>query len=196
MNDQVNTPEDQDNDIAGPDEMALLKERAVKMGIKISGNIGLDTLKKRIADQLEGKDSTEEGEGEKPITKKAQEQTLRQKIQEENLALVRCRIYNLNPGKRDLQGEIITVGNKYLGTIRKFIPFGEQTENGYHIPMCIYNDLKARKFQHIRTKTVKGQIEVDRRMAPEYNIEVMEPLTSDELAELALKQSAAERLGA
>lgn len=110
------------------------------------------------------------------------------------MKLVRCRIYNLNPGKRELHGEIITVGNKYVGTLKKLIPFGEATDNGYHIPQMIYDDLKQRRYQAITTRRVNGQIKVTSRMAPEYNIEVLPPLSKEELAELAMKQAAAERM--
>lgn len=36
------------------DELSMLKERAKLMGIPVAGNIGVDTLRKRIADKLEG----------------------------------------------------------------------------------------------------------------------------------------------
>ena len=111
------------------------------------------------------------------------------------MKLIRCRIYNLNPSKRDLQGEIVTVGNKYLGSVKKFIPFGEATDNGYHIPNILYEELKRRRFQSITTKSVKGQIVVNNRMVPEYSLEVLPQLTKEQLKELADKQGAAERLG-
>lgn len=60
---------------------------------------------------------------------------------------LRCRVYNLNPAKADLPGEIISVSNRFIGTVRKFIPFGEATENGYHIPRVLVQDLKSRQFQ-------------------------------------------------
>jgi len=78
--------------------------------------------------------------------------------------------------------------------VRKHIPFGEATDNGYHIPMIIFNNLKSRRFQQVSTKTVNGQIVMTRRTAPEYSIDVMDPLTSEELSELGLKQAAAERM--
>ena len=173
------------------------------MGIPISGNIGIDALKKKIQHYLDGKKDEEDGIQEASENKAAPrksklmlEQELRERLQKEEMSLVRCKIYNLNPAKRDLHGEIITVANKYLGTVRKFIPFGEATDNGYHIPKIIYNDLKSRQFQHIQTKQNGGKIDVKTRMVPEYSIEVLPPLTQEELEELALRQDAAERLGA
>jgi hypothetical protein len=202
MTDEQNTPDIEVEETA-VDELALLRERAITMGIKISGNIGIEALKKKLSAKMEGTPEDEEEEETveavalptRKQTKMEIEQETRKRIQKEKNVLVRCRIHNLNPSKRDLQGEIITIGNKYLGTIRKFIPFGEQTDNGYHIPKCMYDDLKSRQYQHIRTKNVKGQIQVETRMVPEYNIEIMPNLTKEELADLALQQSAVERLG-
>lgn len=206
MNDTVN-PSEQDEEITTPTELDLLKDRARTLGVEFSGNIGVETLKKRIELKLSGEapgsdededEVAEEAPAEKPRakTKAEQEMELRENLRKEKMALVRCRIYNLNPGKRDLQGEIITVRNRYLGTVRKFIPFGEATDNGYHIPKIIYDDLKARQFQQIGTKQKNGQIEVTKRMVPEYSIEVLPSLSKEQLEELALKQAAAERLGA
>lgn len=38
------------------DELALLKDRARQLGIPVSGNIGVDTLRQRIKDALEAGD--------------------------------------------------------------------------------------------------------------------------------------------
>lgn len=203
LNYEANADEDEVA-LAPLDELAMLKERAKLMGISISGNIGIDALKKKIEHHLAGKKEEADEPANLSVgsnaprkkSKAEQEQDLREQLWADEMALVRCRIYNMNPSKRDLHGEIITVANRFVGTVRKFIPFGEATDNGYHIPKIIFNDLKARQFQSITTKTVNGKIEVKTRMVPEYNIEVMPPLSAEELQELALKQEAAERLGA
>lgn len=172
-------------------ELVLLKERADLMGISYKSNIGLEDLRKKVNDEAtKGKS---EQDSEAPET----DQQLRERLQRENLVLVRVRVHNLNPNKRDLPGEIVTVANRYIGSISKFIPFGDASENGYHIPKVIYDELISRRFQHISLKKLpNGQDEVVRRMVPEYNIEMMPSLTVEEIQELALKQAAAERLGA
>lgn len=199
MSEQTAQTPDNENQENPLEELTLLKERARMMGISVSGNIGVDTLKKRIEEKMNGNKEEELEEAKLPKSKREMEQDLRRELQKEQLVLLRCRIYNLNPQKRDLQGEIVTVGNRYLGTVRKFIPFGEDTENGYHIPRIIYEHLKTKKFQSVTTKAMKGanqgQIQVSTRMVPEYNIEILPQLTKEELEELALKQAAAERLG-
>lgn len=183
------------------DELRLLKNRATLMGIPFSNSIGVDTLRARIEAKLSGASGEREEEDDLIVQPKVRaktaaevEQDLRTELKRTQMALVRCRIHNLNPAKQLLHGEIITVANRYLGTVRKFIPFGAATDNGYHIPRCLYDDLVGRKFQHIKTKTVNGQIHVERRIVPEYNIEVLPALNQTELRELALKQEAAKRL--
>jgi hypothetical protein len=119
--------------------------------------------------------------------------TLRQMLMNREMKLIRCRITNMDPKKKDLQGEIFTVANEYLGTVRKFVPFGEATDEGWHVPFIIYKMMDERKFLNIRTTKDKrtGQIRVENHWAKEFALEVLEPLTSEELRRLAAAQSAA-----
>lgn len=198
MSDQDQTDElfqDEQEDVR-PDERTLLKERATQMGIKFSPNIGTDTLRERVNatargetvepdDSVEGEDETVETEAQK-----------RFRMRKEQTRLVRCRIANLNPSKRDLHGEIFTVGNKYVGTLRKFIPYGEESDNGYHIPFMLYNMLKSKKFLSIKTRRdrTSGEIIIDQKWVPEFALEELPQLTEKELKELATQQAAARGL--
>ena len=173
-------------------ELAALKARAKTMGLKVSPKIGLERLKAKIEAKLNpsAEENADPGE-ETDIQRKAR---IRKKQIAEQMALVRCRIANLNPSKRDLRGEIFTVANKYVGTVRKFIPYGEATDNGYHIPKILYEQLKARKFLQVNTRNDRSagnQIVVDQRWVPEFSIEVLPSLTQEELDKLAASQAAA-----
>jgi len=173
-------------------ELAALKERAKMMGLKLSPKIGLEKLKAKIEAKLNPpvEEDVDPGE-ETAVQRKAR---IRKKQIAEQMVLVRCRIANLNPGKRDLRGEIFTVANKYIGTVRKFIPYGEATDNGYHIPRILYEQLKTRKFLQVNTRNDRSagnQIVVDQRWVPEFSIEVLPSLTQEELDKLAASQAAA-----
>ena len=173
-------------------ELAALKERAKMMGLKLSPKIGLEKLKAKIEAKLNPtvEEDVDPGE-ETEIQRKAR---IRKKQITEQMVLIRCRIANLNPSKRDLRGEIFTVANKYVGTVRKFIPYGEATDNGYHIPNIIYEQLKTRKFLQVNTRNDRSagnQIVVDQRWVPEFSIEVLPQLTPEELDKLAASQAAA-----
>lgn len=124
-----------------------------------------------------------------PVKKK----TLRQYLYEREMKLVRVRITNMDPKKKDLPGEIVTVANEYLGTVKKFIPFGEHTDGGYHIPQVLLNELESRKFLSITEGKDKktGTPTVKDRWAKEFAIEILPPLTPDELNRLATAQIAA-----
>lgn len=208
------TNEDQggDNDEGGegqtqqPDELTMLKSRAKLMGITFSNNIGLDALKTKIEEhkqaaaaktQASAPASTEtapkDDEDSKPVsTPMAKKISLRDHLQNEAMKLVRLRITNLDPKKKDLQGEILTVANEYIGTVRKFVPFGEATDNGYHVPYCLYEMMRDRKFLSIKTrKGPKGQTIVEQQMVREFALEILPPLTEAELARLSAAQQAA-----
>ena len=108
------------------------------------------------------------------------------------MRLVRLHITNLNPAKRDLPGEIFTVANPYIGTVKKFIPYGKAGES-YHVPYCIYELLKDKVFLQVNTDK-KHQFTGD-SWVREFNLEVLPPLTQKELDELKAAQIAGDKIG-
>jgi len=202
---QIPVENQDENGTFGPSpevELSMLKQRADMMGIKYSNRIGIEALREKINAKLEGRseEPTEGAENEtqeqvnalapdKPVKK----ETLRQKLHREQMKLVRLRITNMNPKKANIPGEIITVGNRYLGTVRKYIPFGEATENGYHVPYCLYQLLKNRKFLHIREIKDRrtGTNRIETSWVREFALEELPPLTEAELKDLAIAQAAA-----
>ena len=187
-----------------PSELDMLKSRAKLMGITFSNNIGLDALKTKIEEHKQASETktqtqalaqTNEQQPEVQTEnqmKKAKTLSLRAHLQKEKMKLVRLRITNLDPKKKDLPGEILTTGNEYLGTVRKFVPFGEATDNGYHVPYCLYEMMRDRKFLSIKTrKGPKGQTIVEQQMVREFALEILPPLTEAELARLSAAQLSA-----
>lgn len=187
------------------DELALLKERAKQMGIPFSNNISLETLRKRISDKMEGKEEPEvnplTGDAEiaaitsapAKLDAKQNALALRKMMQREQMKLVRVRITNMDPKKKDLPGEIWTVSNEYLGNVRKMIPYGEQTDDGFHIPYCLFRLLQSKRFLHIRTvkDRVTGVERQEKQWVKEFSLDVLPDLTKEELARLAAAQAAA-----
>ena len=196
-------PLDQDTEDQLPSELQVLKQRADLLGITYSNNIGLDSLRKKVEDKLSAQDDQEQEPAAKesvnPLAQAAPEvkktKTLRQYLLARETKLVRLRITNMDPKKADLPGDIYTVANEYLGTIRKYVPFGEATDNGYHVPWCIYELLKTKQFLQVKTtKGRNGQIQIDSRWVREFGLEVLPELTPAELARLAADQRASGRL--
>lgn len=172
------------------EELALLKQRADLLGIKYSNNIGLETLKAKINERLETQNLENQAQNDKV--------SLRKKIQEEQMRLVRIRLNVLNPAKSAWRGEIFTIANSVLGTVKKFVPYDPKFyENGYHVPYCIYKMLQDKTYLNIKvTKDPRTGREIPHTsFAKEFGIEVLPSLTREELAELAKEQAAGNRIG-
>lgn len=192
-------------DAQAVDELTFLKERAKVMGIPFSNNISLETLRKRVNDKMEGKEEAPEvnaltGDPEiaqalnpKPLNPKANAVALRKLMHAKQMRLVRVRVTNMDPKKKDLPGEIWTVANEYLGTVRKFVPYGEQADDGFHIPYCLYRLLDSKRFLHIRDvkDRTTGTVRQDKVWAKEFSLDVLPALSQGELDQLAAAQAAA-----
>lgn len=194
----MSTVEQTPNDDLQADELTLLKQRATMMNITFSNNIGVEALRKKINDKLEGAEQVVEPTAVNPLSGNTVEEdskpkSLFQQIRDEQMKLVRVRIQNLDPKKANLPGEVITVANEYMGTVRKFVPYGEATDNGYHIPYCIYNFLKERKFLNVRVTKSKNSRspKIEQSWVREFSIELLPQLTQEELDQLAQAQLAA-----
>jgi len=173
---------------ATPTELDLLKERADKMGITYHPSIGLDKLKEKIAAHTSGEVVKDEpvpkGKQVKPKETEAQRNY---RLRMEALKLKRVQITCLNPAKASWSGEIISIGNSAIGTIKEFIPFN--ADEGWHLPVAIIEVLKERKFQSFYTKKVNGRSEKRSKLVREFAIGDLDPLTEEELKTLAAKQA-------
>jgi hypothetical protein len=168
------------------DELTLLKERADKMGISYHPAIGVDKLKAKIKDKLEDKPAVVS----KPKTKSAADIRNERMMAQRNEArrLVRIRVTCMNPNKKDWPGEIFTIANGVIGTVKKFVPFG--VEAGYHVPYVIYQHMKSRRFQYFKkVKLPGGREKIESGLAKEFSIEKLDPLTKQQLKELADRQA-------
>ena len=199
MTDDLNIPEEneQDNSIQIEDELQTLKARADIMGLKYHPSIGLDKLRDKVHEQLASDNTESKEEVSKPAirAKKTHQLSKRElqlqyhtRLRREANCLRRVRITCMNPNKKNWPGEIFTVGNSVIGTIKKFVPFN--AEAGYHVPHMIYTHLKTRKFQKFTpVKQANGRTTMRSSMVPEFAIEDLEPLTQEELTDLATQQA-------
>lgn len=204
MNEDTLPENQQEGGDSQPTRKQLLMQRARTMGISFSNNISEEALAEKINAKMNGESAPKEEKSDlNPLAGDAQgavpthKKTLRQRIVDEQMALIRVRITNMDPKKKDLRGEVITVANEYLGTVRKFVPFGEDTDEGYHIPKCILTALQERRFLQIReVKDRKtGITRPETGWVREFAIEILNPLTPEELKQLATAQIAAGTVG-
>lgn len=193
------------------DELTALKKRATLLGIQFHPAIGLDKLRDKV--QIKLREGTDEEIIAKrtPAAEVAEEEIVVDATPEELLAgylasqaqltpaqlrnqsikdankLIRIRVTCMNPNKRDWAGEVITVANSVVGTFKKFIPFG--ASEGWHVPHIIYQALKERKCQvFVNGKDASGNPSKRSMLIAEFGIEVLPPLTVEEIQELGQRQ--------
>lgn len=166
-----------------------LRENGKLLGLDFGPNTSIQTMRDQLvaARELILDAPAEEQGKEEP----ANEFALRRKLKMENTKLVRIRIACVNPAKADLPGEIFTVHNDFVGTVKKFVPYNEAGD-AYHVPMLLLKFLKRKKFLQIILPPKGSHAPPTTKMVSEFAITVLDPLTKQELAELARAQGAAE----
>ena len=185
------TTEASNREKVNAEKLALLKGVAKSLGIQHSPNIGLDALNKRIEEfSCTIKEANKQAKAKAAaIKKEPTEAELRSEMIRDATKLHRVMVTCNHPNKKDWSGEIFTVSNSILPTIKKYVPFGNP--NGWHVPKIILNMMKERQVQRFkRIKTKEGGEKVETYMVPEFNITFMDPLTPKELENLAKKQLA------
>jgi hypothetical protein len=206
QNEEV-TMEEEEAEVVQPEgesEIELLRKRANLMGIKFHPMTGVKKLKAQglTENQIEEQKNEvisvpsslspglQKLYGGPPMS---QEQYLRENDNQKRKninRLVRIQIACMNPSKSEWEGEIFSVGSAKLGTFKKYIPFN--STDGWHVPYILYEALKERKYtQFYNAKGPRGEKIRKGRLAPEFSIQVLPPLTKEELQELAQRQALA-----
>lgn len=174
-------------------ELENLKSRAEKLGVKFHPSISAEKLREKIkAAQTEGEGSVgEQSEGKSAAgTKEESPAAKKLRLKREALKLVRVRITCMNPAKKEWEGEIITVANNAVGTVKRYVPFN--IEDGWHVEHILLEQLRERQCQiFVSEKDSRGNKVRKGKLIREFAIEVLDPLTEEELAELAQRQAMA-----
>lgn len=193
--------QDQSTEVPSQDEdkeleqaaLTALKARADLLNVKYHPSISAEKLREKIAAKAQEEETAEVAAiqkniavSENPVVESAAQK--RKRVKEEATALVRVNIACNNPLKREWQGEIFSVGNAVVPTEKKYVPFGVE----WHIPKIMLNMIQAREFQFFKTETTKHGVTVRRpSIRKEFNVEILPPLTQDELDELERRQAMA-----
>ncbi len=173
------------------DELETLKARADMMGIKYHHKEGVDKLKAKINNALssEGLDKPESVKLTKnvKVLNGTEYKKLKQEEAKKNASrLMRVRVTCMNPMKKEWEGEIFSVGSSKLGTFKRYIPYNVE----WHIPKIMYDALKERKCSVFHSvKDHLGQKVRKSRLVQEFSIELLPPLTKDQLKDLAKQQA-------
>jgi hypothetical protein len=179
------------------DELTLLKERAAKLGITYGPNIGLETLRKKVNDVLSGDQNNAPAPAEQKteqLTDRQKKSKARREAIEDALKLVRVNVTCMNPDKKHLEGDFFSVSNSLIGTVTKYVLF--DTEEGWHVPNIVLTVLREKQFQAFVTKKLpNGQKTKVGKLVKEYSIDVLDPLTPEELRDLAQRQAMSGSIG-
>lgn len=126
-----------------------------------------------------------------PVTPKVVELTDAQKRRDllnRCRKLVRVRVTNMNPNKREWEGEIICAANAVVGSMKKYVPYDVE----WHVPQLILNVMESRQCQIFSTVTNERGMKVRQgKLVKEFNIEKLPPLSKGELDKLAQRQAMA-----
>lgn len=178
-NDQLNT-----NQELKEDERENLKARANVLGLDFPANIPTDKLREKVNEAISGSRSD-------TIRAPANETNadLRSRKRMEALKLIRCRVTCMDSAKKEWNGEIITVSNSVVGTVRKYVPYNSDAP--YHLEQIIISALREKKMQVFVNKPGKyGVPNKESKTVNAYSIEILDPLTDAELQKLAQAQLA------
>lgn len=181
------------------DELESLKARAMQLGIKHHPSIGLDKLREKVNAAAKGEPAPVEEDVEwravteptvqsvpAPVEETKQQKSVR--LKNEANELIRVNISCMNPNKSEWDGEIFTGGNSVVGSFRKYVPFNVD----WHVPRVLVNMLEQRKAQIFFTHTDhRGNKSRRGRLAKEFAVSYLDPLSVDEIHDLAQRQAMA-----
>lgn len=176
------------------DELATLKARAAQMGLTFHPSIGVASLREKVAAAMAGTPDPTEIPAPAEVAAVAETANqIRLRLKREALALVRIRVTCMNPAKKEWDGEIFTVGNSAIGSVRKFVPFN--ADEGWHVPNIILKMMKERMCQvFVAVTDARGNKSRKGKLIREFAIEVLDPLTTEELHDLAQRQAMAKSI--
>ncbi len=168
-------------------DIKALKEEADKLGVKYANSISYDVLSARVEDAKKTMEENKtETTKEKTTTKKAKPENKAITGRKKASRLIRARVSCKNPNKQNLQGDYFSAGNPNIGFIKKYVFFNDV----YHIPEILLNVIKSKRYQRVQTRKENGKDVIKASLQPEYDVEILKPLTPEELKDLAQRQTA------
>ena len=181
-----------------PDELETLKARADLMGIPYHNKIGIDKLKAKLAAKQEP-EVVKTQLLKTTINKKRTYLTHEEYKKERALRAkrdlskqIRIRLSCNNPNKKNDELVFVSVGSAKMGTFKEYIPL--DWEAGWHVSQIVYNALKEKKYSKFYTvKGLNGQEIRKSKLLPEFVIDVLDPLTKDELEAMKQQQAIASK---
>jgi hypothetical protein len=102
-------------------------------------------------------------------------------------ALIRVRVQCMDSQKKEWPGEMLFTGSAKLGSFRKYVPFGNVE---WHVPKIIYDMMMEKQCSSFYTEKSSGKHKTRKsKLIPAFAIEVLPPLTKEEMIELGNRQA-------
>jgi hypothetical protein len=173
------------DEILTQDELTTLKARADMLGVTYHPSIGLEKLREKVNAAINGTAAEPAPVATPAVETENQRRT---RLKRDAMELVRIRVMCMNPAKAEWEGEIFTVGNSSVGSVTKFVPFN--ADDGWHVPRILLTQLQERQCQVFTTVTdARGNKIRKGKLIKEFAIELLPPLTPEELRDLAQRQA-------
>lgn len=200
IEDILNSDEPLDKPLSDEEKLAGIKAKADSLGIRYHPKIKAPKLLAKIEEhnkKLEAENRKARRNEPQMELESAQLQLAKASIQNTNttgneslrekrkkqLELVRVRVNPLNTHMSGLKGQYFTVCNGLVGRVTKYIPFN--SPYGWHIPRILLDELESKKYQVFREfKDPNGRTRIKNELAKAYAIEILPPLTPEELKEI------------
>lgn len=164
-------------------ELEALRKQAELLGISFSGNTSLETLRTKVR-EVAGTPEEQDKEAE-----------LYQKLFDEKMRLVHCRVVCLDPMYKNSGGVFVSVSNAVLGSHKWFAPFNIPVELTQwcvdYLKSCKYVDRSEKGTRGANGLMHSKTVNTDRAS---YSVEILPQLTEAELKKLAEEQKATGRL--
>lgn len=174
-------------DIDNMDQNALLEEVKAH-GVEVHHKTGESKLRAILKQLHEGTFDKEAGIKEVPKEAPKVELTKEQRA----MRLIRIVVVPNDPLLASYTGLIFSVGSSKVNKgrmIKKYVPFNN--EEGWHVPHIIYEQIKNAEMQKFKsTKLPNGEKVLTPYLTKKFNVQVLDPLSEEELAKLAASQKA------
>ncbi len=177
------------------EQIASLKSRLDLMGVKYHHSLGIDKLQTLVAQGLEEASRPKEEQAIAPAFEPMDIEDVietigarRARLRREAGTLVRIIVANMNPEKRDWDGDTYSVGNSVVGQYKKFVPFNN--EQGWHVPQIVVNHMLEKQCQiWVNKKNERGQKVKVGKLINELNVQILPALSQQQLDELGRRQA-------
>lgn len=172
---------------------AELRSYAQSLGISVTNMMSSKKLIEKINEHMKAiEEDTVDVITEEKVIKakeiKAKNRTVEDDVKEAT-RLVRVVITNNNPEKNEWKGEIFTVQNAIIPKITKYVPYGVT----WHVPVIMLNAIKERKYRKsVTTKNANGVPLKRQVLLPEFTVQLLDPITTEEFEAIKQRQLANE----